>query len=464
MNRRQFLSAACGAPALLRAQSKRPNILFLLGDDHRWDALGCMGDPLVKTPHIDALSSRGVTFTRNFVTTAICVTSRASIFTGLYAHTHRILEFRNSFSPELWTRTYPMLLRRAGYRTGFIGKFGIDGGKAPAEDFDYWRGFLGQGHYFPKKDGKTHLTAIQGDQMIEFLQGSKPDQPFCLSVSFKAPHVQDEDPRQFLYDPRDEAMYQDVRIPLPQTAAPRYIEQLPLSVQRSEGRRRWAVRFSTPRLYQESVKGYYRLISGVDRQVGRVVEELRRLGLAGNTIIIYTGDNGFYLSEHGLAGKWLMHEESIRTPLIMYDPRLDKDKRGRQASQMVLNIDLAPTMLDMAGVQPPVSMQGRSLVPLVSGTAPRWRSEFFYEHHFRNNGWIPSTEGVRTNRYKYTKYTDEPGIVEELYDLEVDMQEETNLAEVPKYRPRLDALRARREAWLHRLDEWRPDQPWSDPS
>jgi len=464
MNRRQFLPAVCGAPALLRARSKRPNILFLLGDDHRWDALGCMGDPVVKTPHIDALSSQGVTFTRNFVTTAICVTSRASIFTGLYARTHRILEFRNSFSPELWARAYPMLLRRAGYRTGFIGKFGIDGGKAPAEDFDYWRGFQGQGHYFPNKDGRTHLTTIQGNQMLEFLQASKPDQPFCLSVSFKAPHVQDEDPRQFLYDPQDEAMYKDLQIPLPRTAAPQYIEQLPLSVQRSEGRRRWAVRFSTPRLYQESVKGYYRLISGVDRQVGRAVEELRRLGLADNTIIIYTGDNGFYLSEHGLAGKWLMHEESIRTPLVICDPRLEKDKGGRKYSQLVLNIDLAPTMLDMAGERHPASMQGRSLVPMVSGTVPKWRSEFFYEHHFRNNGWIPSTEGVRTNRYKYTKYTDEPGTVEELYDLEVDMQEETNLAENPKYRPRLDALRVRREAWLRRLDEWRPDQPWSDPS
>lgn len=464
MNRRQFLTAAGAAPALLRARSKRPNILFLLGDDHRWDALGCMGNRVIRTPHIDALASRGVTFTRNFVTTAICVTSRASIFTGLYARTHRIVEFRNSFAPELWARAYPMLIRRTGYRTGFIGKFGIDGGKAPAEDFDYWRGFQGQGRYFPKGDGKTHLTTIQGDQMIEFLQGCKPEQPFCLSVSFKAPHVQDEDPRQFLYDPRDESMYQDARIPLPQTAAPRYIEQLPLSVQRSEGRRRWAVRFSTPRLYQESVKGYYRLISGVDRQVGRAVEELRRLGQADNTIIIYTGDNGFYLSEHGLAGKWLMHEESIRTPLIIFDPRLDPGKRGRKEGRMVLNIDLAPTMLGMADVRPPASMQGRSLVPLISGGAGAWRNEFFYEHHFRNNGWIPSTEGVRANRYKYTKYTDEPGTVEELYDLDVDMWEETNLAENPRYMDRLKMLRARREAWLTRLDQWRPDQAWSDPS
>ena len=464
MNRRQFLSAAAAAPALLRGQSNRPNILFLLGDDHRWDALGCMGDPFVKTPHIDALAGQGVTFSRNFVTTAICVTSRASIFTGLYAHSHRILEFRNSFPQESWARTYPILLRQAGYRTGFIGKFGIDGGKAPAEDFDYWRGFQGQGHYFLKKDGKTHLTTIMGDQMLEFLQGSKAGQPFCLSVSFKAPHVQDEDPRQFLYDPQDEEMYKDVHIPLPQTAAPRYIEALPLSVQRSEGRRRWAVRFSTPQLYQESVKGYYRLISGVDRQVGRAVEELRRLGMADNTVIIYTGDNGFYLSEHGLAGKWFMHEESIRTPLIVYDPRLVKEKRDRKAGQMVLNIDLAPTMLDMAGVRPPAAMQGRSMVPLVAGTPARWRNEFFYEHHFRNNGWIPSTEGVRTNRYKYTLYTDEPGTVEEMYDLETDMQEETNLAENAKYRDRLEQLRSRRQSWLRRLDQWRPDQPWSDPA
>jgi arylsulfatase A-like enzyme len=464
MNRRRFLTAAMAAPAVLRAQSRgeRPNILFLLADDQRWDSLGCMSDPFVKSPHIDRLSAEGVTFQRNFVTTSICVCSRASIFTGLYSRSHAIWKFADAFPQQTWSLTYPALLKRAGYRTGFIGKFGIDGGKPPTDTFDYWRGFTGQGHYFPKRDGKTHLTTLMGDQALEFLRGSSAGQPFCLSVSFKAPHVQDEDPRQFLYDPQDAGLYRDIEIPLPPTAAPEYIRQLPLSVQRSEARRRWAVRFSTPELYQESVKGYYRLITGIDRQVGRIREELDGLKLSANTILIYTSDNGFYLSEHGLAGKWFMHEESIRTPLIVHDPRLPAARRDTRHSAMTLNIDMAPTILEMAGAAPPPSMQGRSIVPLLEGRRVPWREDFFYEHHF-DNGWIPPTEGVRNSRYKYTVYTGEPALTEELYDLEVDMHEETNLARDPRFASRLAELRARRQSWLRQLDGWRPGQPWKDP-
>lgn len=454
------------APALLRAQNNnanRPNILFLLADDQRWDSLGCMSDPFVHSPNIDRMAAQGVTFQRNFVTTAICVSSRASIFTGLYSRSHAIWKFGDSFPQQQWDRTYPALLKRAGYRTGFIGKFGIDGGKPPADTFDFWRGFTGQGHYFPKRDGKTHLTTVMGDQAIEFLRGSSQAQPFCLSVSFKAPHVQDEDPRQFLYDPQDAALYRDLEIPLPPTANPDYIRQLPLPVQRSEARRRWAVRFSTPQLYQESVKGYYRLITGIDRQVGRIREELERQKISSNTVIIYTSDNGFYLSEHGLAGKWFMHEESIRTPLIIHDPRLPATRRDARNSATTLNIDIAPTILDLAGIPAPPSMQGRSLVPLAQGRSVPWRSDFFYEHHFTSGGWIPSTEGIRNSRYKYTLYTDEPEVTEELYDLEVDMQEETNLARDPKFASRLAELRTRRQTWLRHLDRWRPDLAWQDP-
>jgi arylsulfatase A-like enzyme len=187
------------------------------------------------------------------------------------------------------------------------------------------------------------------DQAVEFIDGARSDEPFCLSVSFKAPHVEDDDPRQFLYDPKDEALYRDVKIPLPKTADPKYISMLPLSVQRSEARKRWAVRFGTPGLYQESVKSYYRLVTGVDRAVGDMLKALEARGLRENTVIVYTGDNGFYLNEHGLAGKWFMHEESIRTPLIVNDPRTTR-MRGMRTRQMALNIDIAPTLLDMAGV------------------------------------------------------------------------------------------------------------------
>ncbi len=461
LTRRAFM-AASGAK-LIQAQSgtRPPNLLFLLGDDHRWDALGCMGNPIIQTPHIDSLSRSGVTFENNFVTTAICVTSRASFFTGLYARNHKILAFNQQLSREQFDRSYPAQLRKAGYRTGFIGKYGLDGGDLPADRFDYWRGFRGQGRYFPKGEPGVHLTQVMSDQAVEFLEGSKQDQPFCLSVSFKAPHVEDDDPRQFLYDPRDAALYRDVTIPIPKTADPRYIAQLPLSVQRSEARKRWAVRFATPGLYQESVKSYYRLVTGVDRAVGEMLKAIDARGLRENTVIIYTGDNGFYLGEHGLAGKWFMHEESIRTPLIVHDPRNPR-LRGARLKQMALNIDIAPTLLDLAGVRGGPAMQGRSLIPALRGSREAWRSEFFYEHNFAHN-WIPQTEGVRDARWKYTKYVSNKPPEEELYDLRSDPLEEHNLAHTPARESGLTRLRARHAAWARALEAWDRTRPWVDP-
>jgi arylsulfatase A-like enzyme len=462
--RRQFLAqtaaAAWSGGSARAADTAPPNIIFLLTDDQRWDSLGCMGNPIIRTPNIDQLASNGVTFSNHFVTTSICMTSRASIFTGLYARAHQINDFSKPLPEPIYAQSYPALLRAAGYRTGFIGKWGL-GGALPRDRFDYFQGFTGQGRYFPQAGGK-HLTRRMGEQALEFLGGSSPGRPFCLSVSFKAPHVQDEDPRQFLYDPAHKDLYKEVNIPVPKTADPKFIEMLPVA-QRTEMRRRWSVRFSVPALFQESVKSYYRLITGVDDEVGRIREELRRSGLERNTVIVYTGDNGFYLGEHGLAGKWLMHEESIRTPLILYDPRLPGSTRGRRRSEMTLNIDLAPTLLASAGVPVPPSMQGRSLRPLLEGTAPAWRKEWFYEHWFTSGGWIPRSEGVRTQTRKYARYLDSEPLFEELYDLEQDPLEERNLAADNRRRQELQLLRTRWETWRARLDSWRLEAPWSEP-
>ncbi|MGJ5818450.1 sulfatase family protein [Paludibaculum fermentans] len=445
-SRRAFLAS----PSLLAMQGrKRPNILFLLTDDQRWDSLGCMGNRIVQTPNIDRLSRGGVAFEKQFVTTAICVTSRASIFTGQYARCHGVADFNKQFTAEQLNRIYPVALRHAGYRTGFIGKWGLDKAPAPKEAFDYWAGFLGQGKYFPEGEPGPHLTTIMTGQAQEFLQSCKQHEPFCLSVSFKAPHVQDEDPRQFLYDPAESALYANLRMPVPKTMDSESITKLPLSVQRSEGRRRWGVRFSTPELFQQSVKGYYRLISGVDRSVGAILGQLEKLGLRENTIVVYTGDNGFYLGEHGLAGKWFMHEESIRVPLIVQGPGI---AAGRRVNAMSLNVDLAPTVLDLAGVKIPGEMQGRSLRPWLAGQSPSWRSEWFYEHQFRAAGWIPPTDGIRTERWKYTRYPEESPVFEELYDLNADPLEERNLSAEAAHRSTLEALRARRKAWSESLD------------
>jgi arylsulfatase A-like enzyme len=448
MTRREF----CAAPALLHLQQRRrPNLIFLLGDDHRWDALGCMGNPRIHTPNIDSLARSGVTFRNHFVTTAICVTSRASIFTGQWARTHKIVEFNQQFTPQQHAHTYPGVLRAAGYRTGFIGKYGLDKPPAPKDQFDYWAGFLGQGRYFPQGEPGPHLTGMMTGQAREFLNSANSSQPFCLSVSYKAPHVQDDDPRQFLPAPEDEARYRDVHMPVPKTMDTDAISRLPLSVQDSEARRRWGVRFSTPALFQRSVRNYYALITGVDRSVGAILAELDRLGLRDNTILVYTGDNGFYLGEHGLAGKWFMHEESIRVPLIASGPGI---AAGRSVEAMTLNVDLAPTLLDLAGVAAPPAMQGTSLSGWLRGAPPaRWRTEWFYEHHFRANGWIPPTEGIRTERWKYTVYPEERPAFEELYDLQADRLEERNLAREPEHAKTLDALRGRHRAWLESLEK-----------
>ena len=218
-----------------------------------------------------------------------------------------------------------MLLKMLGYRIGFIGKFGV-GTKLPAASFDYWKGFPGQGAYFGKGE-KVHLTHRMGDQALEFLQGCEKDQPFCLSLSFKCPHAMDAAKHEFPADPEDEALFKDVTFPMPKTTEAKYFEALPKFVQDSESRKRWERRFKTPEMYQTIVRDYYRLVTGMDREIGRIVAELERLGLADDTIIIFTSDNGFFFGEHGLADKWYLYEESIRVALLVFDPSLPPERR-----------------------------------------------------------------------------------------------------------------------------------------
>lgn len=416
---------------------------MLVTDDHRADALRCAGNRIIRTPNMDALAAGGVRFSNAFVTTSICASSRASIFSGQWTSRHGIRGFNTHFSPEALGRTYPMVLREAGYRIGFIGKYGVGPAKdLPIDEYDYWRGFPGQGKYehTDEKGQYKHLTQIMGEQAVEFLRGSSNDRPFCLSVSFKAPHVQDGDPRQFIYDRAYSAMYKDVTIPTPETAEAKYFDALPGFLKTSEARRRWEMRFATPEKFQESVKSYYRLITGVDVVIGRMRGELEKLGMADNTVIMLIGDNGFYLGEYGLAGKWFPHELSIRVPLIVYDPRTKERLRGRVLDEMALNTDIAPTILDLAGLSAPAQMQGRSLLPLVRGKKSEWRKEFFYEHPFEHKT-IARTVALRTGRYKYARYIDYD--YEELFDLESDPAETKNLAKEPSFAKRLAKLRER---------------------
>lgn len=422
---------------------KKPNIIFMLTDDQRWDTMGCAGNPIIQTLNMNDMAQNGMRFVNAFVTTSMCAPSRVSFFTGQWARRHGIVNDETNLSEAVLEQTYPVLLRQAGYRTGFVGRYGIGTKDSlPVDEYDFWRGFAGSGTYENRdRDGTyKHLTQIMGEQAIEFLQGCSADKPFYLSVSFKAPQYQESGPRQFNYDPAYKDLYADVTIPTPEAADRDYFEALPDFLQASEARRLWHKSFLTQKMFQESVKNYYRLITGVDIVIGKIRDQLEMLGLNDNTVIILTSDNGMYLSEYGLAGKWFPNEVSIRVPLVVFDPRADEKQRGVTVEQMTLNVDVAPTILELAGLDVPKTMQGRSFLPFLRGRRSKWRKDFFYENLFEHTT-IPRTEALRTERYKYIRYIDYE--FEQLYDLEHDPTETINLAGDNKYKKTLDSLRER---------------------
>ncbi|MDR0352427.1 MAG: sulfatase-like hydrolase/transferase [Opitutaceae bacterium] len=422
--------------------------MFLLLDDARTDEFGFAGNPVIQTPNIDRLAARGTVFANAFVTTAICVVSRASIFTGQHGRAHGIWDFSAPFGRERWARAYPRLLREAGYFTGLVGKFGV-GGKPedlPSDDFDFWRSRPGNLRYF-EKHSPEHLTKRIGDQALEFLAAAPAGRPWCLSVGFKAPHAQDRAPREFPPDARDEALYRDAAIAPPPAATEAAFAGLPESVQQSEGRKRWRVRFATDDMALATTRDIYRLIAGVDREVGRLLDDLARRGMLDNTLVVFTSDNGFALGERGMSDKWYMFEEDIRVPLVIVPPGAlgapPPPSSPRRADCMALNIDLAPTLLDYAGVPAPDGTQGASLRAWVEGRrAPGWREDFYYEHRTLPK-IIPPSEGVRGAKWKYIRWTNESPVREALFDLEADPLELNNLADSPAAAPRLQHLRAR---------------------
>ncbi len=445
-----FLGACDGKKPASEIASEKPNIIFLLTDDHRWDALGAMGNKIIQTPNIDRLAHNGILFRNAYVTTSICCVSRASILTGQYQSRHGINDFVTSMDSASLQNTYPLLLKKSGYHIGFIGKYGV--GKPeeqPAKLYDFWEctNKLQPDYEMTDENGNyLHHTDKVSRDISRFLDEMGNKGPFCLSVSFKAPHVQDNDPRQYIPNPRYESYYADVTIPVPETADPKYWNQFPdfFRTDKNIARIRWKLRFATPEMYQESVKNYYRLLTDVDDAVGRMVKELGEKGLADNTIIIFAGDNGMYLGEHGLAGKWYGHEESIRVPMIIYDPRDGKNLKGKVSDKIALNIDLAPTMLTLAGVKVPQRMQGIDMVTLARGNGPSpERQDFFYEHTFMGSPGIPKVEGVVGREMKYMKFIEHD--YEELYDLNTDRLEAKNLVNDPAWTEVLREMRARYE-------------------
>jgi arylsulfatase A-like enzyme len=438
-----ILPASAMAPEM--QSTERPNILFIVTDDQRFDAMGCAGNPIIKTPNMDALAKSGVRFRNTFVTTSICAASRASILTGLYERTHRYTFGTMPIQDKHVSISFPVLLRQAGYRVGFVGKFGVGVPQgATLRMFDAFTPFPPTPVFHKQPDGSDrHLTDIEGDKAIAFLDTVKPGQAFCLNVWFNAPHALDDDPRQYIWPVACDPLYRDAVLPVPRTMTEEFFNAQPEFLRKSESRVRFHWRFDEPKKYQQMVKGYYRMISGVDLVIARLRAELKKRGLDRNTVIIFTSDNGYFLGERGFADKWYIYEYSIRVPLILFDPRLPERQRGKVADGMALNVDLAPTILDFAGVEIPKLMQGRSLKPLLAGqTPPDWRMDFFYEHLFvRHN--IPKSEGVRTERWTYVRWFDQNPLVEELYDHQKDFDQVNNLVNARPNAQILEALRRR---------------------
>ena len=346
--------------------------------------------------------------------------------------------------PQAWPDTWPARLRAAGYFGGHIGKVHVSG--QDASGYDFWAGRSGYAWLDNGAGGKIHSVQKDPEEALRFLNTRPKDKPFFLQVAYTVPHAEDGDPQQYLPMPQENNLYTKDTVPVPETATEEAWQKLPSFFHDSanESRRRWRKRFNTPEKYQTYTKNYYRLISGMDRSIGVILEQLKAQGVADNTIVVFTGDNGYFLGEHGLADKWYAYEESLRVPLVVRDPRLPAARRGQRCDDWVLNVDIAPTFCTLAGIKPPAAMQGRDFTPLLRGETPAdWRTDFLYQFKWHSES-IPASESVCSKDWKYIKWLATG--TEELFDLRRDAHEVGNLGKDPAHASDLARLRARYEA------------------
>ena len=451
-------------PTLLFAQTKKPNIIFILTDDQRWDALGIAGNKIIQTPQIDTLATSGTYFKNAFSTTPICAASRASILTGLYERTHGYTFQKPKLRAPYAEMIYPKIFKDHGYHVGFFGKLGVVMNN-PSQYFNesdfYDRGGEAekQGYFYKKIGNDTvHLTRYSGYQAQNFIKNAPTDKPFCLSISFSAPHGHDNSIAQYFWQEKSDSLYKNIVIPEPILGNDSFFNKLPIPVQEGFNRTRWKWRFDTPEKYQNMVKGYYRMITEIDDEIGLIRKQLKEKGVEDNTIIIVMGDNGYFLGDRQLADKWLMYDVSIRVPLIIYDPRIHKPAA---IDAMVLNIDITKTMLEIAGITAPKKYQGQDLMPFVEkGNIPSNRKSILIEHLWKLPE-IPSSEGIRSANWKYFRYR-LISAPEELYDLKSDPLEKNNLAANPKYAKQLALLRKQCDAAIlkYQSEKIGPDDPF----
>ena len=459
---RPFIAAFALFSITIVAAAERPNILVVLTDDHRFDALGFLGHPQLKTPHLDRLAAEGAHFENAYVTTSLCSPSRASILTGLYAHNHRVVDNYNPVDPSL--TFFPEHLQKAGYQTAFIGKWHMGDSDVKQPCFDHWVSFKGQGVYVPdpsmlkakgryvpqatntglnvngkKVPQKGYITDELTDYATEWLDdGRDKEKPFLLYVSHKAVHAD------FLPPDRHAFKFDKAEFPPPPnpTTHPELFKDAPMWV-RNQFNSRHGVEFAyyTGIDLAKYQRRYLEALLAVDDSVGRLLSKLESSGELENTLILYLGDNGFLFGEHGLIDKRCAYGESVRIPMLMRYPKAVK--AGAKVPQIVANIDVAPTLLDAAGVAVPEGMDGRSFWRLAKGEpAPDWRQHLLYEYYWeRNYPQTPTTHAVIGEQYKYIRYH---GVwdTDELYDLKADPQERHNLFNDPAHAERVAAMNA----------------------
>jgi len=408
-------------------KSSKPNFLILISDDQRWDQVSYPGTPIIpelKTPNLDKLASQGAYFTNAFVTSPICAVSRASIMTGRYASSHGMNHFNTPLKEDVLTQTYPALLKKAGYRTGVLGKWGM--GMAGTEKiFDVCNAWYNQGAYFHETDiGPVHNSVWLAAKTREFLASVNPGQPFCLTVMYKSPH------HPYQPDYRDAALFKDVYIPKRKSDTPESYANMAAPVM-EKSLNRWC--YFDERKDEETrenfEKNFLRCVVSLDRSVGEIMKSLHEFNLDENTVVIFLSDNGYLWGEHGLGGKWLLYEESVRVPIIVKWPGISEKNKGKLLTQLVLNIDIAPTIVDMAGLDVPKEMDGKSLITLLKKPKTDFREDFFMEHDsvVKAENPIPDSYGIRTKEWKYIRYVNVEPEVEEMYNIATDPMELYNL-------------------------------------
>ncbi|KAG1649517.1 Arylsulfatase [Nymphon striatum] len=371
-------------------KAEKPNIIFILTDDQRFDAIGYSGNKLISTPEMDKLAKEGTYFKNAMVTTPICAASRASILTGLYERTHSYNFQTSGIRESYMADSYPRILKESGYKTAFYGKYGVRYDSLEKQ-FDEYESYDRntklddrRGYYYKTLEKDTvHLTRYTGQKAIDFIANAETDIPFCLSLSFSAPHAHDSAKDQYFWQQESDALLQNITMPAAELSDDKYFDAQPKIVRDGFNRLRWTWRYDTPEKYQHSVKGYYRMISGIDR-------------------------------ERQLAGKWLLYDNSVRVPLIVFDPR----KSNQEDSEvMALNIDVPATILDLANIEQPKSWQGKSLMPIARNRPIDLNMDWKQVDDNPQFGWLLADKVVSQSAYQILVASSEEKIINNIGDV-----------------------------------------------